>query len=35
MVRVEQYMPAIEYVLLAAIVVGIFWFVWHRQKMSR
>ena len=34
-VRVEQYMPISEYVLLAAIVVGIFWFVWHRLKVSR
>jgi membrane protein DedA with SNARE-associated domain len=34
-VRVEQYMPVIEYVLLAAIGVGIFWFVWHRRRVSR
>ena len=33
--RVEQYMPVVEYVLLGAIGVGIFWFVWHRRSVSR
>ena len=29
---VEQYEPIVKYVVLAALVGGIIWFVWHRWK---
>jgi membrane protein DedA with SNARE-associated domain len=34
-VVIEQYAPIIEYAVLAALVGGALWFVWHRRKTHR
>jgi membrane protein DedA with SNARE-associated domain len=34
-VIIEQYAPFIEYAVLATLVGGALWFVWHRRKAHK